>query len=208
MFFYYHLLFLQVHCDKEYVYPRESLNAMAELGLLGLVVPEEMGGLGASHTFATIIVETLARYGCPSTAMIYDPEPDNTRMYCGLSLVFFSSRAVMHLGACAVLLLRHHNNPKIKDLLSRLNKEKLVGTLAYSDPATGGHFWFPMSSKAKTVDKDNVKLLKYGSWATSAGHADWYAMQTVSPDFSGDYSDLSGFLIFKVTDSLNHCCSL
>lgn len=164
-----------VYCDKEYVFPRESLNAMAELGLLGLLVPKELGGLGENHKFAAVIVETIARYGCPSTAMVY----------------------VMHLGACSVLLFRHHNNPKIKDLLSRVNKERLVGTEAYSDPATGGHFWFPMSSKVKTVDKDKVKLLKYGSWATSAGHADWYAVQTLSPDFAGNYSDLSCFLIFK-----------
>uniref|UniRef100_A0A0P4W005 Acyl-CoA dehydrogenase/oxidase N-terminal domain-containing protein n=1 Tax=Scylla olivacea TaxID=85551 RepID=A0A0P4W005_SCYOL len=60
-----------VHCDKEYVFPRESLNAMAELGLLGLVVPEELGGLGENHKFAAVIVETIARYGCPSTAMVY-----------------------------------------------------------------------------------------------------------------------------------------
>ena len=43
----------------------------------------------------------------------------------------------MHLGAVATLLLRYHNSPKIKDLLSRINKEAIVGTLAYSDPATG-----------------------------------------------------------------------
>lgn len=41
-------------------------------------------------------------------------------------------------------------------------------------------------------------MLKYGSWATSAGHADWYTIQTVSPEFGGDFSNLSCFLIFKV----------
>ena len=56
-----------------------------------------------------------------------------------------------------------------------------------------------MSSKVKSLDKDTIKLLKYGSWATSAGHADWYVIQTVSPDCKGDYSDLSCFLIFKVS---------
>ena len=43
----------------------------------------------------------------------------------------------MHLGAVATLLLRYHNSPKIKDLLSRINNEAIVGTLVYSDPATG-----------------------------------------------------------------------
>ena len=53
------------------MFPRESLNAIAELGLLGLLVPKELGGLGETHLFAAVIVETIARYGCPSTAMVY-----------------------------------------------------------------------------------------------------------------------------------------
>lgn len=63
---------------------------------------------------------------------------------------------------------------------------------------SGGHFWFPLSSKTKLIDKDTIKLLKYSSWTTSAGHADWYTVQAVSPEFDGDFSNLSCFLIFKV----------
>ena len=65
----------QIHCDKTYQFPRESLEAMAGLGLLGLLVPKELGGLGQSHRCAAMVVETLARYGCPSTAMVYSKYP-------------------------------------------------------------------------------------------------------------------------------------
>lgn len=43
----------------------------------------------------------------------------------------------MHTSAVATLLFRYHDNPHIQDLLRRLDKDKLVGTLSYSDPATG-----------------------------------------------------------------------
>lgn len=43
----------------------------------------------------------------------------------------------MHLGAVASLLFRHHNNKTIQDLLRRLDSDKLIGTLVFSDPATG-----------------------------------------------------------------------
>ncbi|KAK8732376.1 hypothetical protein OTU49_007064 [Cherax quadricarinatus] len=162
-------------CDRKYEFPRESLNALAEIGLLGLLVPEELGGLGENHVCCSMVCETLARYGCPSTAMVY----------------------TMHIGAVANLLFRHHNSRRIKELLSRLDKDKLVGTLSYSDPVTGGHFWFPMSSKVQYVDKETIQLLKFGSWCTSAGNADWYVVQTISPDYGGDYSNLSCFLIYK-----------
>ncbi|KAF2348837.1 Oxidoreductase FAD/NAD(P)-binding [Trinorchestia longiramus] len=103
----------------------------------------------------------------------------------------------MHLAAVSVLLFRHHGKTRIMDLLKRLDKEKLVGTLSYSDPATGGHFWFPLSSKTRFVDEHHIKLLKYGSWATSSGCADWYAIQTVSPEFNRNFSDMICFLIYK-----------
>lgn len=44
---------------------------MAELGLLSLITPKEFGGLGQNHVGAAMVVETIARYGCPSTAMVY-----------------------------------------------------------------------------------------------------------------------------------------
>ncbi|KAK3879903.1 hypothetical protein Pcinc_015547 [Petrolisthes cinctipes] len=167
---------LAIKTDRDYVYPRESMNALAEMGLLGLIIPKELGGLGESHVFCSMFVETLARYGCPSTAMIY----------------------TMHVSCLATILFRYHNNPLLKELLTRIDKDKLIGTLSYSDPATGGHFWFPLSSKVKELDENTVKLLKYGSWATSAGYADFYVIQTLSPSHApGDYSDLSCFLVYK-----------
>ena len=43
----------------------------------------------------------------------------------------------MHISSVATLLLRYHDNPTIQSLLKRLDKDKLVGTLCYSDPTTG-----------------------------------------------------------------------
>ena len=49
--------------------------------------------------------------------------------------------AVMHLGAVASMLFRHHNNNTLQDVLRRLDKDRLVGTLVFSDPATGQCFF-------------------------------------------------------------------
>ena len=43
----------------------------------------------------------------------------------------------MHLGAVASMLFRHHTNKTLQDVLRRLDKDKLIGTLVFSDPATG-----------------------------------------------------------------------
>lgn len=47
------------------------MNDLAELRLLGLQVPEELGGRGENHVCVSMVAETIARYGCPSTAMVY-----------------------------------------------------------------------------------------------------------------------------------------
>lgn len=163
-----------IESDRGLVYPRRNFEALASLGLLGLFVPKEWGGLGESHTCAAMVVETIARYGCPSTAMCY----------------------TMHLGATAAALFRAHQSPVLQDLLKRLDTDVLIGTLSYSDPETGSHFWYPVSSRARQVG-ESWEVFKKASWTTSAGFADWYIVQTTSPEFDGNYSDLSCFLIFK-----------
>jgi alkylation response protein AidB-like acyl-CoA dehydrogenase len=163
-----------VESDRTLTYPRKNFEALASLGLLGLLVPKEWGGLGENHVCAAMVVETIARYGCPSTAMCY----------------------TMHLGATAAALFRAHESPTLQDLLKRLDPEVLIGTLSYSDPETGSHFWYPVSSRAQQMG-DNWQVFKKASWTTSAGFADWYIVQTTSPDFDGNYADLSCFLIYR-----------
>ena len=49
------------------------------------------------------------------------------------------------------------------------------------------------------ISPDTVRVLKFGSWATSAGHADWYTVETNSPEYKGDYADKSSFLVYRVS---------
>ena len=116
-----------------------------------------------------MVCETIARYGCASTAMCY----------------------VMHMAAVNTIMLRP--TPElIEKYIRPLNSGK-IGTLSYSDPETGSHFWYPVSSGAEKTE-DGFKVRKKASWTTSGGFADFYVVQTTSPDFTG-YDDLSVFVI-------------
>jgi alkylation response protein AidB-like acyl-CoA dehydrogenase len=155
--------------DDELLFPRRNLELMGEHGFLALTVPEEYGGLGENHVAFSMVCETIARYGCASTAMCY----------------------VMHMAAVQTLMLRP--TPElIEKYIRPLNSGKL-GTLSYSDPETGSHFWYPFSSGAERSN-GGYKVRKKASWTTSGGFADFYVVQTTSPDFSG-YDDLSVFVI-------------
>ncbi len=155
--------------DDELLYPRRNFEILAENGFLSLTVPEEYGGMGENHVCFSMVCETIARYGCASTAMCY----------------------VMHMAAVNTIMLRP--TPElIEKYIRPLNSGK-VGTLSYSDPETGSHFWYPISSGAEKT-ADGFKVRKKASWTTSGGFADFYVIQTTSPDFTG-YDDLSVFVI-------------
>ena len=156
--------------DDELLYPRRNFEILAENGFLALTVPEEYGGLGENHVAFTMVCETLARYGCASTAMCY----------------------VMHMGAVATIMLRP-TDELVDKYIRPLNSDVKIGTLSYSDPETGSHFWYPFSSKAEKSN-GGYKVNKKASWTTSGGFADFYVVQTTSPDFKG-YDDLSVFVI-------------
>ena len=64
--------------------PAAQPRAMGEHGFLALTVPEEYGGLGENHVAFSMVCETIARYGCASTAMCY----------------------VMHMAAVQTIMLR------------------------------------------------------------------------------------------------------
>jgi alkylation response protein AidB-like acyl-CoA dehydrogenase len=158
--------------DANLVFPRESLEALAPDGFLGLLLPKEWGGLGQNHVTYAMVTETIARYGDASCAMCY----------------------VMHIGAVEALRLRATDH-LVEKYLKKV-KDGLIGTLSYSDPETGSHFWYPIASGARRVD-GGFEVLKKASWTTSAGFADFYVCQTTSPDYNGDYSNLSVFVIDK-----------
>jgi alkylation response protein AidB-like acyl-CoA dehydrogenase len=155
--------------DDELKFPRRNLELLGEHGFLALTVPEEYGGLGQNHVAFSMVCETIARYGCASTAMCY----------------------VMHMGAVNAIMLRA--TPALIDKYIRPLNSGKIGTLSYSDPETGSHFWYPISSGAERVN-GGFKVRKKASWTTSAGFADFYVVQTTSPDFKG-YDDLSVFVV-------------
>ncbi|KAK3885155.1 hypothetical protein Pcinc_010593, partial [Petrolisthes cinctipes] len=142
---------LAIENDRNYQFPRESIKALAELGLLGLIIPKKFGGLGENHVCCSAIVEA----------------PRSIRMCC-------------------------HSY----DLLE-LQPRDYWGGVCASDPATGSHDWFPLSSKVRYQDDNTMRLLKYGSWCTSAGFADFYCIMTISPQFTNNFSALSFFFVYK-----------
>ncbi|RKT54419.1 acyl-CoA dehydrogenase family protein [Saccharothrix australiensis] len=131
--------------DREGALPRESIDALAGAGLLGLLSSADVGGAGGGLVDAARVVEALAG-ACGSTAMI----------------------ALMHYSATA--LIEAHGDEKTRRAVAA---GEHLSTLAFSEVGSRSHFWAPLST-ATDVGGSRVRLDADKSWVTAAGHVDSY----------------------------------
>ncbi|MEV0948236.1 acyl-CoA dehydrogenase family protein [Rhodococcus sp. NPDC049939] len=149
--------------DIEGVFPAEAVEALRGSGLLGLVLPEEVGGLGCGPAEFTEVVGELASV-CGSTAMVY----------------------LMH--TVAAVTFADAPPPGMPDLLAGMAKGALLGTVAFSEKGSRSHFWAPVSSASMNGGTVSVQADK--SWVTSAGFADVYLVSMGSTSKTAGEVDL------------------
>ncbi len=130
--------------DAKAIFPRQGIEALGKVGLLGLVSAKDVGGSGEGLRAATLVVERLAR-ACGSTAMV----------------------TCMHYAATAVI--EAHGDRHVREEIAA---GRHLSTLAFSESGSRSYFWTPTS--AARPSGDNVTLEAQKTWVTSAGEADSY----------------------------------
>ena len=100
--------------DRDHRFPHEVVAAARQLGLMGIMVPEEYGGAGLDHLAFTICIEELARE-CASTAVIVD---------------------VHNSVACEPILIFGTDEQR-RAWLPRLAAGELLGAFALTEPGSG-----------------------------------------------------------------------
>ncbi|MEW9671511.1 acyl-CoA dehydrogenase family protein [Ammoniphilus sp. 3BR4] len=143
--------------DRERRFPRKSLEALAKAGFGAVTLPPSYGGTGKGYTGFCVLSQILAQY-CTSTTMVW----------------------VMHTAAVHTLYASGTEEQRQRFIPGVLQGR--VGALAFSEPATGSHFWKVVSSAPKT--RNGYLLNADKSFVTSAGEADWYVVETRSPETS------------------------
>ncbi|WP_158995095.1 acyl-CoA dehydrogenase family protein [Mucilaginibacter sp. L196] len=153
--------------DRDGIWPRENLNALAAAGWNSVLAPKEYDGLGLDHVAFAIAAEEIGRASA-STGLVY----------------------VMHVGALQTILL--YGNEDQKQRWVRGARKGLVGTYSTSEKASGGHWWFNLSEASR--EGDDYRLNADKSFTTSSGKADYYVAQTRTPGALGP-KDISFFIV-------------
>lgn len=141
------------HVDRTGEFPEAAVDALRTSGLLGLTLPEDVGGLGRGPVEVVDVIAALAG-ACGSTAMIY----------------------LMHVSAA--MSVASAPPAGLPGLLGELASGRALGTLAFSEKGSRSHFWAPVSAAA--MSDDGVRIRADKSWVTSAGYADVYVVSTGS----------------------------
>lgn len=146
--------------DKEGRFSTEAIAALGEAGLLGLMLPAELGGsaLGV-RTFAG--VTTTIAGADASVAMVF----------------------VMHTLATGTIAAAKPREP-FKDILIEIAAGRHLSTLAFSEAGSRSHFWAPVS-RARGNGHGGVYLTAKKSFVTSAGYAQSYVLSALSPGGAG-----------------------
>jgi alkylation response protein AidB-like acyl-CoA dehydrogenase len=162
--------------DKDARFSSEAVAALGSAGLLGVMLPAEVGGpaLGP-RTFAAVIA-TLAEADA-SAAMVY----------------------LMHMCATATIAAARPGatvGQTLKDILGG----KHLTTLAFSEAGSRSHFWAPVSRAKRNAA--NVHLTAKKSFVTSAGHAQSYVVSALAPEGTGP-TDSTLYLVATGTPGLS-----
>lgn len=156
----------------------EAVQSLGESGLLGLLLPVDVGGAGLGPRTFAAVTATLAEADA-SVAMVY----------------------VMHvLGAATVLSARPRSEQTFTPLLREIAAGRHLTTLAFSEAGSRSHFWAPVSRARHNGDGVYISAKK--SWVTSAGHAQSYVVSALAPEGAGP-TDSTLYLLAAGTRGLS-----
>ena len=118
--------------DKEEIFPMDVVKKMGELGLLGMMVPAEYGGVAAGAVSYCLALQEIA-YSCASTAVT-------------MSVANLSTEPLLKFG----------NEKQKEKYLFKLAQGELLGCFALTEPGAGSD---PGSLSLKAEDKGNYYLI-------------------------------------------------
>ncbi len=164
------------HYDRTEEFPRENIRKLAELGLMGIMVPEEYGGPGGTTMTYVLAMEEIAR-ACAATSVI---------MSVNASLV------------CEPIL-RFGTDDQKRRYLPDLATATRIGAYCLSEPSSGSD---AASMRTRAVrDGDYYVLNGVKNFITNGGEAGLYLVYAVT-DPSARARGISAFLVEAETPGL------
>ncbi len=163
--------------DNEDIYPQELIEPMREMGLFGITIPEEYGGLGLDHTTFAVIFEELSRG------------------WMSVSGIIGTHHVLAH-----VLTNAGTDGQKAR-FLPRLASGELRGGLALTEPDAGSDVQNIKTSASRDGEEYVISGAKM--FITNAEHGNVFAaLARTDPDAQPRHRGMSCFVVEKPNPGL------
>jgi acyl-CoA dehydrogenase len=141
--------------DEEARFPHEQLRGLAELGLLGMIIPEEWGGAGFDSVAYAVALEEIARADASVCVIV------------GVTN-----------SVCCYPILSFGTDEQKRKYLVPLARGETLGAFCLSEPQAGSD---AAALRARAVrDGDSYVINGTKSWVTSGGQAHTYIVMAVT----------------------------
>jgi alkylation response protein AidB-like acyl-CoA dehydrogenase len=157
------------HADE---YPTEIVEGLKELGMFGLMIPEEYDGLGESLLTYALCVEEIARGWMSVSGVI------NTHFIV------------------AYMLMKHGTEEQRKNYLPRMATGEVRGAFSMSEPGLGSDV---AAVKTKATQTDSgYEITGQKMWLTNGGSSNLVAVLCKTDEGADSaYKNLTAFLVEK-----------
>ncbi|NPC42734.1 acyl-CoA dehydrogenase family protein [Nocardioides sp. zg-1230] len=158
------------HADE---YPTEIIEGLKELGVFGLTIPEEFGGLGESLLTYALVVEEIARGWMSVSGVI------NTHFIV------------------AYMLIQHGTEEQKQNYLPRMATGEVRGAFSMSEPGLGSDV-SAVSTKATKADDGSYSITGQKMWLTNGATSTLVAVLTKTDEGAESvYKNMTTFLVEK-----------
>lgn len=141
--------------DEEERFPLETVEKMAKLGLMGIIVPKEYGGAGGNYPMYISAVEELSKH-------------------CGTTGVVLSA----HTSLCAAPILEYGTEDQKRKYLPDLASGRKIGAFGLTEPNAGTD---ASNQQTVAVEMEDHYLLNGSKiFITNAGYASVYIIIAVT----------------------------
>jgi alkylation response protein AidB-like acyl-CoA dehydrogenase len=167
---------LPVATDLEHKdeYPTDIVEGMKELGLFGLTIPEEYGGLGESLLTYALVVEEIAR-GWMSVSGIV-----NTHFIV------------------AYMLMQHGTEEQKQYYLPKMAAGEIRGAFSMSEPGCGSDVAAIKTKAVLSADEKSYTINGQKMWLTNGGSSTLVAVLVKTDQGAGSvYKNMTTFLVEK-----------